>query len=110
MVATEILLVPCRSQGRIAAEHFKQQQVVVAELIQLSFLEGQDSRRAVGDLAGEYIFGTVDEGEWRLTSWLCWHGADGTEHRGELVDPVLAAGLEAVKASRLEALEHLLWL
>ena len=30
VVAAEILLVPCCSQGRVAAEPFKQQQVVVA--------------------------------------------------------------------------------
>ena len=30
VVAAEILLVPCRSQGRVAAEPLKQQQVVVA--------------------------------------------------------------------------------
>ena len=52
VVAAEILLVPCRSQGHIAAEPFEQQQVVVAQLVQLSLLEGQDSRRAMGDLAG----------------------------------------------------------
>ena len=97
VVATEILLLPCRSQGRIAAEPLKQQQVVVAEFVQLSLLEGQDSWRAVGDLAGENSFSAIDEGERRLTSGLCWRGADGPEHRGELIDPVLAAGLEVVE-------------
>ena len=43
----------------------------------------------------------------RLTSGFCWRGADGPEPRGELVDPVLAAGLEAVETPCLEAFEHL---
>ena len=85
----------------------KQQQVVVAQLVQLGLLEGQDSRRAMGDLAGEDSFSAVDEGERRFTSGLCWRGADGPEHRWELIDPVLAAGLEAVETPCLETFEHL---
>ena len=61
----------------------------------------------MGDLAWEDGFSTIDEGERRLTGGLCWRGADGPEHRGELIDPVLAAGLEAVEAPCLEAFEHL---
>ena len=56
VVAAEVLLVPCRSQGRIAAEPLEQQQVVVAEFVKFSLLEGQDSWRAMGDLAGENSF------------------------------------------------------
>ena len=100
-------MVRCRSQGRIVAEPLEQQQVVVAEFAKLSLLKGQDSRRAVGDLTGENSFSTIDKGERRLTSGLCWRGADGPEHRGELIDPVLAAGLEVVETPCLEALEHL---
>ena len=107
VVAMEILLVPCRSQGCIAAEPFEQQQVVVAELVQLGLLEGQDSRRAMGDLAGEDSFSAVDEGERHFTSGLCWRGADGPEHRWELIDPVLDAGLKAVETPCLETSEHL---
>ena len=44
----------------------------------------------MGDLAGENSFSAIDEGERRLTSGLCRRGADGTEHRRELIDPVLS--------------------
>ena len=67
VVATEVLLVPCCSKGRIAAEPFKQQKVVVAEFVQLSLLEGQDSRGAMRDLAGEDSFSAVDEGDRKST-------------------------------------------
>ena len=42
-----------------------------------------------------------------ITSGFYWRGADGPEHRGELVDPVLAAGLEVIETPCLEAFEHL---
>ena len=61
----------------------------------------------MGDLAGEDSFSAIDEGERCLPSGLCWRGVDGPEHQGELIDPVLAAGLEVVETPCLEALEHL---
>ena len=54
----------------------------------------------------EDCFSAIDESERRFSSGLRGGGADGPEHGGELFDPVLAVGLEAIEASCLEALEH----
>ena len=59
----------------------------------------------MGDLAGEDSFSDIDKRERCLNSGFRWRGADRPEHRGELIDPVLAAGLEAVETPCLGAFE-----
>ena len=59
------------------------------------------------DLARENRLSPVDERERCFSHRLGGGGADGPQYRGELVDPVLAAVLETVEASRLESSEHL---
>ena len=49
----------------------------------------------------------LDECERSFSHRFGGGGADGPQYRGKLVDPVLAAVLEMVKASRLESLENL---
>ena len=106
VVAAEILLVPCCPEGCTAAGSLKQQQLVVAEFLLICFIEGKDSRGPVRKLVGEDRFSSIDEGERRLASRLCSSCADGPEHGREFLNPVLAAGLEAIEASCLEAFEH----
>ena len=70
-------------------------------------LESKDPWGSMLDFCGEDCFGAIQEGKWRLTRRLCRVRADGPEHGWELIDPALAVALEAVEASRLEALEDL---
>ena len=46
------------------------------------------------DLVREDRFCSVDEEEWGLARWLGGSGADGPQHRLELVVPAPATGLE----------------
>ena len=60
------------------------------------------------DLMRENRFCSVDEEEWGLARWLGGGGADGRQHRLELVVPAPAAGLELLlEGPGLEASEDL---
>ena len=69
-------------------------------------IESKDPWGPMLDLGGEDCFSAIDESKQRFSSGLRGGGADGPEHGGELFNPVLAVGLEAVEASCLEALEY----
>ena len=107
VVASQVLLVLCRSEGGSAAQPVEEQQVVVVEVFLIVLIEGKDPCGPVLDLCGEDCFGSIHQGEWRLTSGFCRVRVDGPEHGGELIDPALAIALEAVETSRLETLEDL---
>ena len=60
----------------------------------LRFVEHQDPRGAMFELVREDCFGSVDEEERSLARWFGGSGADGPQHRLELVVPAHAVGLQ----------------
>ena len=46
------------------------------------------------DLVRKECFSSVDKKEWGLARWFGGGGADGPQHRLELIVPALAAGLQ----------------
>src|SRR6185369_7061661 len=107
VLASQVLLVLCRSEGGTAAQPVEEQQVVVVEVLLIVLIEGKDPCGSVLDLCREDCFSSIHQGEWRLASGLCRVCADGPEHGWELVDPALAVALEAIEASCLETFEDL---
>ena len=107
VLTSQSLLVPCSSKRGAAAQPLEQQQVILVDVLLRVLVEGQDPWGSMLDFSGEDRLNSIDEFEGCFSHGLGGSGADGPQHRGVLIDPVLAAVLKAVEASCLESFDHL---
>ena len=80
VVASQVLLVPRRSEGGLTAQSLEEQQVVVVEALLGVLIEGKDPWRSMLDFCGEDCLSSVDQGERRFACRPRGSCAYGPEH------------------------------
>ena len=79
VVASQILLVLGRPESSTATQPVEEEQVIVVEVLLIILSESKDPCGSMLNFRREDCFGSIDESEWRFTSWLGGVGADGPE-------------------------------
>ena len=79
VVVSQILLVLGRPESGAVAQPVEEELIIVVEVLLIVLNEGKDPCGPMLDLRGEDSFSSIDETEWRVTSWLGGVGTDGPE-------------------------------